>query len=162
MVNGTLIWYYFQCKREVWLMARKITPAQDHANIEIGRHIHEKSYKKNKKEIVIGNIKFDVVKQKNSKLIVGEIKKSSKFEKSSMYQLYYYLYELEKAGVNASGELLFPEERKKISVELTNEIKAELDAIVLDIESIAENERAPKANLSRLCSVCAYAEYCWA
>jgi CRISPR-associated exonuclease Cas4 len=40
-VNGTLVWYYSICKREVWLMSRNISPDQRDTNIDIGRFIHE-------------------------------------------------------------------------------------------------------------------------
>ncbi len=51
-----------------------------------------------------------------------KLKKSSKFEEASKIQLLYYLRELEKAGINAKGGvLLYPEERKRIDVELTRE-----------------------------------------
>jgi len=36
-VTGTLIWYYYICHREVWLMARRIEPSQENPFIEIGR-----------------------------------------------------------------------------------------------------------------------------
>ena len=34
-ITGTLIWYYFVCKREVWFMAHEITPFQDDPFLEI-------------------------------------------------------------------------------------------------------------------------------
>ena len=55
-VNGTLMWYYMICKREVWLMSRNIVPDQKDTNIDIGRFIHETSYTRNKKEIEFGNV----------------------------------------------------------------------------------------------------------
>ncbi len=30
-VNGTLIWYYFICQREVWLMGHQLNPDEDNA-----------------------------------------------------------------------------------------------------------------------------------
>ncbi len=49
-VNGTLMWYYMICEREVWLMSRNIIPNQKDTNIEIGRFIHETVYSRNKKK----------------------------------------------------------------------------------------------------------------
>ncbi|RKX92245.1 MAG: CRISPR-associated protein Cas4, partial [Spirochaetes bacterium] len=37
----TLIWYYYICPREVWLMAHEINPEQDNPLVEIGRTFHE-------------------------------------------------------------------------------------------------------------------------
>ncbi|MGC8937341.1 MAG: Dna2/Cas4 domain-containing protein, partial [Candidatus Methanomethylicaceae archaeon] len=28
-ITGTLVWYFFICKREVWLMGHEITPDED-------------------------------------------------------------------------------------------------------------------------------------
>ena len=53
-VNGTLMWYYAICSREVWLMSRNIIPDQKDTNIEIGKFIHETSYERSKKEIEFG------------------------------------------------------------------------------------------------------------
>ena len=43
-VGGTLIWYYFICKRQVWLISHQLTPDQDDTNIVIGRLIDRTSY----------------------------------------------------------------------------------------------------------------------
>ena len=63
-VNGTLFWYYNICKREVWLMTRQIVPDQQDDNISFGRFLHETTYQRNKKEILFGNVKFDVILEK--------------------------------------------------------------------------------------------------
>ena len=36
-VTGTLIWYYFICKREVWLMSRQLTPDQENTDLALGQ-----------------------------------------------------------------------------------------------------------------------------
>lgn len=41
-VTGTLVWYYYICPREVWLMARQLTPDEDNPNIDLGRFIGER------------------------------------------------------------------------------------------------------------------------
>jgi CRISPR-associated exonuclease Cas4 len=53
-VNGTLIWYYYICKRQVWLMAHALNPDPDDENIQQGRNIHEYSYPRDKKELNLG------------------------------------------------------------------------------------------------------------
>lgn len=122
-VNGTLIWYYYICKREVWLMGHNIIPDQENENIELGRFIHENTYKRSKKEIVFGSVKFDILEEKDGQLVIGEIKKSSKYKKSAVMQLAYYLMELEKANINAVGEIRYPKEKKKELIKLTPKLK---------------------------------------
>lgn len=55
-VTGTLVWYYYICHREVWLMGRQITPDEDDSNVELGRFLHQLRYGRDKKEINLGNI----------------------------------------------------------------------------------------------------------
>lgn len=54
-VTGTLVWYYYICKREVWLMAHQLIPDQEQENVRIGKIIGENSYNRDKKEIDLGN-----------------------------------------------------------------------------------------------------------
>ena len=34
-VNGTMMWYYYICHRQVWLTAHHITPDSDDPNIQL-------------------------------------------------------------------------------------------------------------------------------
>ncbi len=160
-VNGTLIWYYYICKREVWLIAHNIVSDQDDTNIDIGRFIHENSYKRKKKEISIGNIKVDVLDKKDGYLMIGEIKKTSKYLKSSKMQLAYYLLELKRHGLEGRGMLMFPQERKREIIELTDELIGELENTEMDILKICYKPYPPKPIKINMCRNCAYGEFCW-
>lgn len=161
-VNGTLIWYYNICKREVWLMLRGIVPDQHNDNIEIGRFIHEHSYQRNKKEISFGNVRFDIVFESKNQLIIGETKKSSKYSKASKWQLMYYLKVLKEAGVNAKGVLLYPEERRRSEIILTSEAEEELKEMEEEIEQIGLLEFPPQFQEIHYCKNCGYRDYCFA
>lgn len=161
-VNGTLMWYFAICKRQVWLMSRNITPDERDTNIEIGRFIGEVSYKRNKKEIEFGNIKFDVLLNTMDELVIGETKKSSKFQEASTLQLLYYLRVLKRAGINARGVLLYPEEKKRIEIELTDDELNMLDKIENEIKRIMNSDVSPPVTKNKYCKVCAYREYCYA
>ncbi|MBU5425328.1 CRISPR-associated protein Cas4 [Tissierella pigra] len=161
-INGTLMWYYKICKREVWMMSRNIVPDQKDTNIDIGRFIHETVYKRNKKEIEFGNVKFDVLVNTKDELVIGETKKTSKFQDASQMQLLYYLRELKKADINAKGVLLYPEERKRIEVELTEENISVLEEAEREIKIIMSNEIPPPVIKNKYCRSCGYREYCYA
>ena len=122
-VTGTLVWYYKICKREVWMMARGILPDQKDENIDYGRFLHEETYKRNEKEVMFGNVRFDVIFKNEEKLVIGETKKTSKYEDASKYQLAFYLKVLKEAGIYAEGQLLYPEEKKRVDVILTGSWK---------------------------------------
>jgi len=159
--SATLIWYYYICPREVWLMSRQLTPWQDNPFIEIGRLISEESYKREKKEIHIENMVIDLLKIDEENIVICEIKKSSRFEKSAKMQLAYYLLRLKQLGISATGQLLFPKERKKLTVILTKEIEDELISAQKEIKSIIQMEMPPPAKKIKYCSKCGYREFCW-
>ena len=161
-VNGTLIWYYYICKREVWLMARQLNPDEHDENVEWGRFLHEWRYGREKKELAFNNVKLDFLKEQDGKLFVVEIKKSSTFEKSATMQLLFYLLQLREAGVEASGELRFPEEKRRKLITLDDESVRELKTAIQDIRRIVFSPRPPEAKKIRFCGKCAYREFCWA
>lgn len=161
-INGTLIWYYFMCKREVWLMSRNIIPDQKDDNIDIGRFIHEQSYKRNDKEISFGNVKFDVIFKNKDKLVIGETKKSSKYEEASKWQLLFYLSVLKEAGIYAEGVLLYPSEKKRKEIILNEENLNKLNEIKNKINALIENDTPKPPKKIPLCKNCGYREYCFA
>lgn len=161
-VTGTLMWYYFICHREAWLMARQINPDQDHNLLDYGRFLQEKAYARDKKEISVGHLKFDLVRKKDGQLIVGEVKKTSKYEKSATMQLALYLYELRELGIEAQGELLFPEEKKRVPIVLTPELIEAVEKAKKEILGIVCSEKPPKAVKGKFCRNCAYSDFCWA
>lgn len=162
LITGTLIWYYFVCQREVWLMAHTINPVQDNEFLEIGRILSENTYKREKKEIIFGNIKMDIVKKgAGGKMVIGEIKKSSRFQEAATNQLSYYLYRLKESGVEATGELLFPKEKKRVSIILDKAKEKELETAMDSINELINQEKPPAPIKIKFCINCAYGEFCW-
>ncbi len=144
-------------------MLHQVNPDEDDANMDLGRFIHEMTYGRDKsKEISLGNIRLDIVRQDKEGLVIGEVKKSSKYLKSARMQLAFYLSELKRRGIEATGELLFPKEKKKETVTLTEDIEKELMKAIAAIRCIAAESRPPQARKIGLCKNCAYKEFCWA
>jgi len=102
-----------------------------------------------------------LIKKADGEFIVGEIKKSSRFEQPAKMQLAYYLYCLKQYGIAATGELLIPKEKKRIKVELTENIKAELKQTISAIKEIIKQEKSPLPQRTKYCSHCAYKDFCW-
>jgi CRISPR-associated exonuclease Cas4 len=161
-VTGTLVWYYYICPREVWLMARNIVADQDDANIDFGRFLQENVYQREKKEVSIGHLKIDVIKKEQGRLVIGEVKKSSKYEKSAKMQLAFYLYELKRAGIEAVGELMFPQEKKRKRIELNEGLIQEIIITKRKILQLIYEKKPPEPQKINFCKKCAYAELCWA
>jgi CRISPR-associated exonuclease Cas4 len=143
-------------------MSRELTPDQEDPFLEIGRLISETAYKDERKEVRIENIVIDLLRRDGEDVVIGEVKKSSRYELSAKMQLAYYLLRLKRLGVIAKGELLFPKERKRIKLELTPELEEELEKALNEIEEIIKLEKPPEAKRNRFCSKCAYREFCWA
>lgn len=162
VVNGTLIWYYYICKREVWLMSRQLNPDEYDENVEWGRFLHEWRYAREKKELGFEQVKVDIAGEHDGKLLVAEVKKSSSFKKSATMQLLFYLWRLQENGIDAVGELRFPEEKRKEAVMLDESSIAELKKAVEDIRRIVAQPKPPKPEKIKYCGKCAYREFCWA
>jgi len=143
-------------------MSHEINPEQDASLIEMGRIFHEYAYKREKKEISLGGMKIDLLKKEGDEYVVCEVKKSSRFETPAKMQLAYYLYKLKKMGINAKGELLIPKEKKKIKVELNEEIEHEIEKAVASIKDIIGRENPPPPEKIKYCGKCAYRYLCWA
>jgi len=160
-VTGTFVWYYYICKREVWLMGHSIEPDQDNPFIDLGRFINDDTYRRDKKEISLGNIRLDIVRKENGQIVVGEVKKSSKFKKSARMQLAFYLSELKRAGIDAKGMLMFPKEKKREEVILTEELIEQLELTKKDILRIIYSPKPQQPVKIPYCKNCGYRELCW-
>ncbi len=143
-------------------MSRHLEPSQENPFIEIGRLISEESYKRDRKEIRLENLVIDILRKDDEQIIIGEVKKSSKYQKSAIMQLAFYLKSIRDFGIKAKGELLFPKEKKKIELCLNSEIEEELKKAETEIEKIVKAEMPPLPVKNRFCSKCGYNEFCWA
>jgi CRISPR-associated exonuclease Cas4 len=160
-ITGTLVWYYSICHRETWLMAHEINPETENPFLELGRLIQEESYPREKKEFQAPGMKIDLLRDRDGQLIVGEIKKSSRFVEAARMQVTYYLWRLRQMGVEARGELLVPKERRRIPIELTEELQSRLEETLQDIQKVIALETPPPPVQIPFCRSCAYAEFCW-
>lgn len=101
-VNGTLINYYFHCKRQCYLFGNRLNLEDNSERVQIGRAIHaEKAAGDENSEIAIENIRLD----KLTKDYLIEIKKSDADVEASRWQLLYYLKVLRSKGLERKGRL---------------------------------------------------------
>jgi CRISPR-associated exonuclease Cas4 len=145
----------------MWLMSRNIVADQDNPFIELGRFINETTYKRDRKQIHLENVIIDLTKLDDEKIVIGEIKKSSRAKEAARMQLCYYLYVLRDYGIEAEGELLFPKEKRREKVTLTDETVREIECTIEEIKRIATQELPPKAVRIGYCTNCGYREFCW-
>jgi len=73
--------------------------------------------------------------------------------------LYYYLWYAKSAGKRIKGVLVYPKEKKREEVILTEEIEREIEKIVKEIPKIVKQKVPPEAIKKPYCST--YYELCW-
>lgn len=161
-VVGSLIHAYLICPRKTWLMSRHISPDEDNIHLQIGRFIQSQSYARERKEVHIAHLAIDLVRRGGKNFVVAEVKKSSRAIEAARMQLAFYLYELKRMGIEAEGELLFPEERKREYLVLTPDLEAKVASLKEEIVRIILRPVPPSPERNRFCPKCAYAEFCWA
>ena len=161
-INGTLINYYFHCKRQCYLHANRLNFEDNSELVKIGRAIHDiKSQHSENTEILLDNIKID----KLSKEYLTEIKKSDADVEASKWQLIFYLKILKDKGIYRKGKLEFIEKNKtskKVAyIDLNDNIEKELDTYMEKIKKLLEHDEIPPAINKPKCKKCAYYEYCY-
>lgn len=161
-VSGTLIWYYAICPRQVWLMAHQLNPDEDNPFLEYGRFLQREAYRREKKELSIEAGKLDFIDVTQGKPVVVEVKKSSRAVDSARLQLGHYLLALEENGIHTTGELRFPEERRRETIVLDEKLRAEVLSARSAIRRLVVQNKPPHPKRIKWCRHCAYAELCWA
>jgi len=162
MITGSHFNYYVVCKRKLWLFSNGITMEHNSDLVTQGNIIHENAYPQRSErysELEIANIKIDYYDSKRK--IIHEVKKSIKEHESHLWQLKYYMYVLEKAGImNVRGILEYPKERRTEEVYLSKLDISRLKEIEQEIPRIIEGECPPVITHNK-CKKCSYYDFCF-
>jgi len=162
-MTGTHFNYYQVCKRKLWLFANGINMEHTSDLVYEGKLIHETSYPQRSEryeELEIEGIKLDYYDARNR--VIHEIKKSDKVELAHEWQLKYYIYVLEKNGVEGvTGILEYPTLRQTDKVVLTNPDRERIREMEEDIVRIVEAENCPPVINAKICKQCSYYEFCY-
>lgn len=161
-VNGTLINYFFHCKRQCYLHGNRLNLEDNSELVQIGRVIHEvKAEGSENTELAIENVKLD----KLTAEYLTEIKKSDADIEASKWQLYYYLKVLKNKGIIRKGKLEFEEKNKTkratMILMLGDAEEKELERIEMQIEELLQSDIVPETEERAGCKKCAYYEYCF-
>lgn len=159
-INGTIINYFFHCKRQCWLFIHRLNMEDNSEEVQMGRVLHENLKDSEESEIAVQNIKIDKI----TKQYVIEYKKSDADLNAAIRQLKYYLYLLKEKGITKEGRVEVIEknkQKKKVhKVIFSEETKLEVESWIKEIEELSERECPPMQNSQKECSKCAYYEYC--
>ena len=162
-ITGTHFNYYFVCKRKLWLFANGIAMEHTSDLVFEGKLLHEASYPQRPEryeEMEIDGIKIDFYDARNK--IIHEIKKSDKIEEAHEWQVKYYIFVLERNGIEGvTGLLEYPALRQTNKVLLSDEDRKQLNVIENDIRRIVESDECPATIHSRICKNCSYYDFCY-
>jgi CRISPR-associated exonuclease Cas4 len=159
--TGTLVNYYFVCKRKLWLFAHQINFEMESDTVALGKLLSETSYERQKKEIKIDEmISIDWIDLRNK--VIHEVKKSDKLEEAHLWQVKYYLYFLESKGVHGfKAEIDYPKFHKRELIELADSDREHLKGVIEEIEGILSRDEIPEKVRIPACRSCSYFEFCW-
>lgn len=171
-ITATHISYYIICKRKLWLFASGITMEQTSELVYEGKWISETAYSQRSKqysEIELKAFYQDI--QLTAKLdfydaqnkVVYEVKKSDKLEEAHIAQVQFYLYVLEKNGIESpTGILEYPKLRQTLPIPaLTAETQTKVEEWILEIASILKSSHSPKAIKKSYCKTCSFFDFCF-
>lgn len=159
-ITGIMIYYYRVCIRKLWYFYHEIQMEQENENVLIGKTLDEHSYKNDEKHINIDNvINIDFIRKTG---ILHEIKKSKKIEEASILQVKYYLYYLQKKGLDhITAQIDYPLLKQTIEIQLTGEDITEIEIILAKIQEIVKLPYPPCTKKKQICKACAYYDLCY-
>ena len=159
-ITGVMVYYYEVCKRKLWYFYNEIQMEQGNEAVAIGKTIDEETYKRDKKHINIDNIiNIDFIRSKG---VLHEVKKSNKIEEASILQVKYYLYFLQKRGVdNIKAQIDYPLLKQNVEVKLTELDIKNIEDILNNIKIIVEKNIPPELEKKRICKSCANYDLCF-
>ena len=160
-ITGTMINYYFHCKRQCYLIANRLNLEDNSEVVQIGKAMHEERAEAENTEISIDNVRLDKLTEE----YLIEVKKSDSDVEASKWQLILYLKILKDKGIIRKGKLEFIEKKKQskkvILVELTEELEKQLAINLKNIEQLLKQDKIPAVLNKASCKKCAYYDYCY-
>lgn len=160
-ISGSLIQAYYVCRRQVWLMSRKLEGCQDNDFLKVGRYVSDTTYKRDKKHVYINGNIIDVIRKQKDEVLLIETKKSSKHLESSTMQLLFYMLLVRDTIKNITAQIRIPLEKKVIAVILDEEKQSRLEQVIQDINQIVTADKPEPEVWRSFCKTCSYGDLCW-
>jgi CRISPR-associated exonuclease Cas4 len=161
-ITGTMVNYYFHCKRQCWLFANRINLEDNSEDVRVGKILHElKTEGRKNTEISIDNIRVDKI----DNTYITEIKRSDADMDAVKWQTLYYIKTLKDKGILRKGKIEIIEkkhtEKTIIYIELDEKLEQQLAIIMEEMEDLIAFSEPPSVKLEPKCKKCAYYEYCF-
>lgn len=163
-LTATHINYYHVCHRKLWLFSHGIRMEHNSEIVAEGKLTGETSYADRAEkytEVQLDNIKIDYYDARNK--VVHEIKKSDKVEHAHIAQVKYYLWVLERHGIEGvRGIIEYPRLRHTTPVELTEEDRRQIPHWEAEVRQILRAKACPPPIHKKICRSCSYHDFCYA
>ena len=150
-ITGTIVNYYFHCKRQCYLFANRINLEDNSEDVRIGRVLHEIKAKDGKNtEIKYENMVLDKISSK----YIEEYKKSDSDTEAARMQLLFYLKNLKEKGIIKEGKLVYEEKNKKTTrkteiIKLDEQNLEKLNKCMEKIEELINQEEVPSVEKTK-------------
>lgn len=154
---GVQINYFLICPRKLWLFSHGITMEHTSDLVKSGAFLHERVLPSYRRELLLERVKIDRVHQQ----LIYEIKRSPRMEKAHRFQLLYILHILKQHGVNLTGQLCYPKNRKIVPVKLEPKNEKTLLEIITEIKKTLSLPQPPPPSRKKYCKKCSYFPFCW-
>lgn len=162
-ITGTHFNYFILCRRKLWLFANGFQMEHTSDLVYEGTLIHETAYPQRTakfREVEADGVKVDFYDPKEK--VIHEIKKSDKHEEAHEWQLKYYLYVLQHAGIDCRyGILEYPKLRRTQEVYLSDVDRVQIEEYRETIRQIINADDCPPKIPRARCSNCSYFDFCW-
>jgi CRISPR-associated exonuclease Cas4 len=130
--------------------------------VELGRLIHEESFKREDKEIRIAGMVIDFISKDG---YVHETKSSKTVKKEHRYQPLFYAYYLKRilGYENIKGaKIHYPQIKEVVIEDLDQNAEQEIEQKIGEILKLSKDNKMPPVHSNiRLCRKCAYFEFCY-
>lgn len=160
-ITGTALNYLVVCPRKMWFFANGISMERGNEYVEMGKLADKTSFSYNRRQISLGPIVIDVVKQERGEVILFEIKRTSRLGESGKLQLLYYLWYLKhNYDQTFRGVLSYPKERKREVLKLGPKETALVENAIERAKEITSSPNPPPVSPKNYCKKCAYYDFC--
>jgi CRISPR-associated exonuclease Cas4 len=161
--TGTQIQYLHLCHRKLWLFANGLNMEHTSDLVTEGKLIDEHSYQQRAnrwQQLDLEGIKIDHFDAQLG--IVREVKKSNKKEGAHIAQLKYYLFVLERNGIEVRhGILEYPKLRITEEVWLSDEDRVQIPEWEKRVITIITRDSCPERINKSICKKCSYYDFCY-
>jgi len=160
VITGKEMEYLHVCRRKLWLFHHGIRPELENQQVQIGMLIGETSFRRERKELVLGDI--GVVDWAELHLgVIHEIKKSPAPMEADAAQVRYYMWWMRKHGIAVRRCIIhYPKQRRSRAVEWCESFEEAVEADLAAARRIIRLPAPPPFKQLPWCRSCAFSEYC--